>query len=324
MFENTTGFTLPSTRRHGVSLRQTNRFNVLRSVVVAVVNRYTTSADPTTNRERHLRRDYAATRATLGTWIPTVNLSEVLAVPSALVLGLQPKPTKTSVTDALGEAVVPDHAAHVQVLNADHVEAFDQIGRDLVQVVRSGISDVCVNPGNLELLSLPTSRTLRASRQNPLRFGKALLVLSRVLRVVYPFTIRERGEAVDAEVYANRQPGLRQRLNIFVQHEGDKIPSSTVLGYRDRGWIAFEASRPANVQPTQTRNLQTFRAGIRFETGACLLSGLIAVFAAELRVARSFVEEIAERGLKVTKSLLCWHARDFVHPLRLGLLLQQC
>ena len=49
----------------------------------------------------------------------------------------------------------------------------------------------------------------------------------------------------------------------------------------------------------------------------------MAVFIAKLRVVGSFVEEVTERGLKVSQRLLCWHARDFVQPLRFRLFLQQ-
>jgi hypothetical protein len=326
MFENTTGFTDSSSRSHGMSFRQADLQNVLRGIFISVMDHATTRANPTPNRQRHLCSDLPTMRAALTRGIPAVNLSKRLAVPVTFVFQIELEYAKPSVTDALGEAVVLDHAAHVQILNANHVKAFDQISRDFVQVIASRVGNVGVDASNFKLLSFPASATLFASRENPLRFRQALLMLAGVLGIANSFAIGQRGEAIDSQVHADTQTGLWQRLERFIQNECRKVAPSAVLGYRDRAWIAFERSRPTDVEPAQTSNLQTARTRVPFKAGTGVLGGLITVLAAEVWVLGTFVKEVAESGLQVSKCLLRWNARDFVQPQGRFLLLQdsQC
>ena len=286
------------------------------------MDRAATCAHPTANRERHFRRNHAATRAAFARGIPTVNLSKVLAVPLAFVLGFQTKRTEASVRNALGKAVVFDHAAHVQILNSDHVKTFDQIGRHFVQVIVSRIANVLMDSSDLQTLCVPTVRAFLAPRENPLRFGKFLFKLSGVFRVVNPFAVGQRCQTIYAQIHTNHKTSFRQWLNVFVQHQRHEILTSLVFADRDRGWFGLERSGPFDFQPAQPCNLQTSSARIPFERTARVFGALIVRLTFELRVAGSLFKEVLEAGLQVPQRLLCWYARNFVQPLRLRLLLE--
>jgi Recombination endonuclease VII len=311
MFKNTIGFTQPSacsqgmscplllTRRHltGRS-RHTNLFNVLRGIVITVMHHTTTGANPGSNRERHFRSNHAATRAAFTRGIPTVNLSKILAVPFAFVLGFQTKRTKASVRNALGEAVILDHAAHVQILNANHIKTAYQIGRDLVQMVVSRIANVLMDSSNLQSLRVPTARAFLAPRENPLRFDKFLLKLSGVLRVVNPFAVGQSCQTINSEINTDHKTSFRQRLNVFVQHQRHKVLTSLVLADCDRGWFGLERSGPFDFQPAQPCNLQTSSVRSPFERTARVFGALIVRFLLEFRIEK-LLKEVYNSRMKI-------------------------
>ena len=302
--------------------RHTNLFNVFCRIVVSIMHHTATGANPGSNREWHFRGNHAATRAAFARGIPAVNLSKAFTVPFAFVLGFQAKRTKASVGNALGETVIFNHAAHVQILNADHIKTSDQISRDFVQVIVSRIANVLMDSSHLQTLRIPTARTFLASRENPLCFRKFLLKLSGVLRVVNPFTVGQGSQTVNTQIHANHKTSFRQWLNILIQHQRHKVLTSLVLADRDRGWFGLEHSGPFDVQPAQPCNLQTSSVRIPFECTARVFGALIVSLLFELRITGSFVKEVLETGLQVPQSLLCWYARDFVQPLRFGLFLK--
>jgi hypothetical protein len=305
-----------------MSCPHTNLFNVLRGIVITIMHHAATSANPGSNAQRHFRGNHAATRAAFARRIPTVNFSKVLAVPFAFVLGFHTKRAKASVRNALGETVILDHAAHVQILNTNHVKTLDQIGREFVQVIVSRVGNVLMDSSHLQSLRIPTARAFLTPRENPLRFGKALLVLSSVLRVVNPFAVGQGSETIDSKIDPNHQTSFRQRLNVFVQHQRHKVLTSLVLANRDRGWFGLERSGPFDFQPAQPCNLQTSSVRIPFERTARVFGALIVRFLLELRITGSFVKEVLETGLQVPQRLLCRYARDFVQPLRFRLFLE--
>ena len=106
----------PSTSSHGVSRRQ----DVHCCVLVAVVVGLALGAIPLANGQRQSFNDVPAGRAPLARRVEAINALQYLAVLVALVLEHPADRAQRGVGEAAGEAVVLDHATHVQVLDADH------------------------------------------------------------------------------------------------------------------------------------------------------------------------------------------------------------
>ena len=71
-----------------------------------------------------------------------------------------------------------DHAAHVQVLDADRVKPACQIGRELMQGIIANVADTGVQPGQFGLRLLPVLRAFDFARQaarQPLQSGQKSL-----------------------------------------------------------------------------------------------------------------------------------------------------
>jgi hypothetical protein len=63
--------------------------------------------------------------------------------------------------------MVFDHAPHVKVLNCDHAEPANQIGRYLVEEIFSGIGNPGMEPGHFKPLPGPAPAVFLAPAQDP-------------------------------------------------------------------------------------------------------------------------------------------------------------
>lgn len=75
--------------------------------------------------------------AGLAACVPATDAHQVDAFPTALVLKNRIEPADACIRDAVGKMMIPEHALHVQVLNADgaHLAVVRQLMSDLMNVV---------------------------------------------------------------------------------------------------------------------------------------------------------------------------------------------
>ena len=142
----------PSTRRHGLSVRQ----NVLRRIHITIVVPAALGAVPFPGCQRQFLQILPAVKAPPARRVEPVRQPQFPPVPPALVLHHPPEFAEPRVQDRAGKGVVLDHAAHVQVLEGNHVKATNEVGGGLVQVVPSGVGDAGVEPGDLEPVDCPS------------------------------------------------------------------------------------------------------------------------------------------------------------------------
>lgn len=117
--------------------------------------------------------------------VPTADAYQVDALPAALVLKNGIEPADARIRDAVGKMMIPEHALHIQVLDADgtHLAVVRQLMSDLVNVVQPLVSYLGVNAGDVMLDLLPVGRTLRLMSQFPLVVLQTLICcLSKVRR----------------------------------------------------------------------------------------------------------------------------------------------
>ena len=194
----------PSMRRNGLPDRQ----NVRRCIRVAVVGCATFRARPFPHAQRQFFYDVSAVGAGLRGRKPAVDLDHGFAVPRGLLLDHADGRSDGCVVQRAGQVVVFNHAAQVEVFDADHIETGNEIGAQLVQRITAAVGNLLVDAGNMTLDFLASLAALRST-------GKALLIerqpalpLGPMLRIADALAVRQRCEARDAEVDTNRFAGV--------------------------------------------------------------------------------------------------------------------
>ncbi len=121
--------------------------------------------------------DLSTRRAGPAACVPTADTYQVNAFPAALVLKDGVEPAYACIRDAVGKMVVPEHALHVQVLDAygANLAVVRQLMSDLVNIVEPLVGYLGVNAGYMMLNLLPVGRSLRLMSQFPLIVLQTLL-----------------------------------------------------------------------------------------------------------------------------------------------------
>ncbi len=252
----------------------------------------------------------------LAAWEKPVSNSQFAAIPSALVSQHFSELSEAGATDMLGECVILYHAAHVQVLNRQHVETPNQIGCELVEHVLSTVGDFGMQPRHFQPLLIPSSTAFDASSENSLQSSQPCSMAGSVARVSDSLSSGERCQPTDSKVNPDLASSLWERgLGWFIQTKTHEIAPITALGYRASSRFARETATPFDVKPTDFGNCEVAISRIPFETVDRIFSGLFAVLGSKPWIGCPLGEEVGERSLQMTQSLLLRHAGRITQPL---------
>ena len=149
--------------------------------------------------------DLSTRRAGPAACVPTADTYQVDALPAALVLKNGIEPADARIRDAVSKMVVPEHALHVQVLDANgaHLAVVRQLMSDLVNIVEPLVGYFRVNAGYMMLNLFPVGRTLRLMSQFPLIVLQTLLCCLCKVRSSELSTIRTDGKRLDTGINAD-------------------------------------------------------------------------------------------------------------------------
>ena len=127
--------------------------------------------------ELHTTVHLSTSGAGLARCIPATDAYQVDAFPAALVLKDGIEPADARICDAVGKMTIPEHALHIQVLDADgtHLAVVRQLMSDLVDIVKSLVGNLGMNSSYVVLYLLPVGRPLRLMPQLPLVMLQTLL-----------------------------------------------------------------------------------------------------------------------------------------------------
>jgi len=131
--------------------------------------------------------------------------------------------------------------------------------------------------------------------------------------------IGKSSETVYSEVNTHSFTSFGQDVHFFVETECYEIATNTVLDYRNCTGIAFELSRPVNIQAANLGKAQVPIQRFIFERTACEFCGLFSTFRFETWIPVSFFKEITKCGLQMTECLLKWNTRDLVKEVQTAL-----
>ena len=236
-------------------------------------------------------------------------------IPSALVSQHRTKLSEAGATDMLGELMILDHAAHVQVLNRQNIEATHQVGSQFVQRILPTVGDLSVQPCDLQPLLIPTTTTLDAPGENPLQSCQPCSVAGSVARVYNPSAITQSCQPTYSKVNPDLASSLGEHgLGWFIQTKTHEVASIPALDYRAGSRLARETATPFDVKPTDFGNCKIAINRIPFETSRMIFGGLLPMFGSELRIGRALGEEIGKGRLQMPQSLLLRNTRRFTQP----------
>lgn len=311
----------PSMRRNG----QPDRLYVRGRIVVPVVMHAASGAIPILDAKHYGAVDVTAGRAHLAARKPAVDLHDL--APVALGLGLQQpgKHPDSGVRNAAREAVVFDHSAQVQILNADCVEVLHHVGSELVRRVHSGVSDFGVQLGDGPNSMLAPIATLGLARQSALQERHALGVSVPVFRVGNSLASGQRGKPVQPEVNPDSLASCRELHRINLDNERSEVAARGITHDSQAGCVQNGVARPLDLDVADLCQRQSVRFNIQLESAFGVLHALRAVLSLKARVAGALLKKVLVGGLQVAQALLHRHAGNIVQPgdIRLSLELGQ-
>jgi len=309
---------IPSTRRNRVSHGQ----NIFRGIFVAIMFCIAFWAVPVADAEIHFGNSESAGTACLAARKPAVNLCDRLSITLNFVFQHLNCSSNRRIRNTFGQTVVVNHTSNIKILNKNIVKSSDNICCDFIEMILTTIGNVRVDSGNFKSLPIPSTTAFLASGEDFLCFRKLFLVKTSVTHIWDMLAIRESCESRNTKVNSNILSRFWNCRKLFVKAECDEISTSTVLGYRNRAWRAFELSAPANSQSSEFGYMEIFILNIPFEGRCSIFSRLFAMLRFEGWVLSLFLEKFIICRLKVPKCLLSWDATNFVKPRELFLLFE--
>lgn len=107
----------------------------------------------------------------------------------------------------------------------------DDLGRELVQEVGSGVGDFLVDPHHFDALLAPIGAACFAAGEDALGSGELLLERAEEARVCDLRAVREDGEVLQADVHAAGLVGLRKFGHFALGEEGDEVLPGRIASY---------------------------------------------------------------------------------------------
>lgn len=312
---------LSSTCSNGVSLR---RFNILCCILISIVMGSALGAIPLTNVEWKSFNDVATRGTHLAGWEESVNYLFDLPIPFTFICEHVSEHTHPHIGYNTSKTVIGCHATHVQVFDANDIESANQVGSELVQTVRSAVTNVFMQPSYFDALSLPPHTTFLTSCENALQPCQLGEIAPKMFRVCNALTVRKGSQSTNPKVNSNSLTCLRKFFNSFIEAKSDKVSPRRFLDYRNRCRFALEFSTQLNVETTKTRKTQIFVSSVPFEGTTGVFSRLSIPLFFVCRVAAAFSPKVEEGSLQMSKRLLSWYTGYVIQPFCGLLFFERC
>ena len=231
----------------------------------------------------------AALRAALRGGKEPVNFDQLPPIPCALVREHGSEHAEAGVRQAASQAVIANHAAHVQVLDIESSEAAHEVRRHLVQVVGPRVGDAFLQARHAQALALPATASLGSAAEASAGMLELPQPKTEMAGVRNALSVRERRQPVDAEVDSRLFLAKRQSLRRLVEHESREVATGGRLGYRHRRGLACELTAPANIERAELRQRNGSGAAAPAKGAARVFGALLAALLFERRVGRALL-----------------------------------
>lgn len=307
----------PSMRSHGLPDRQ----NVRRRILVTIVDGAASLARPFSDGQRKALDYMAAAGACLARREPAVDFYDRLPIACGLFLQHACCLPDAGVRNRAGEAVVLQHPAQVQILNADRIEASHHAGAKFVQCICASVGDFLVDTRNVAFRYRSAFAAFLAARKAFLVEGESPLPCGAVFWIRDPLAGAQGRQAAHPEVDTDGGASFGKRDWSYLYHKRDEEFSRSRADQANRRWMRDCLARPAHLEGADLGDLQDARRLIERKSALTVVGRLPRVFAFESWVGCALGEEIRESNLKIAQRLLKADARYLIQPRRLRLLL---
>src|SRR5215510_11622010 len=122
------------------------------------------------------------------------------AVPFRLVLQFTEYFTKCRINDVLSKIVVLNHPGHVQSFDKDRLVLANDLRREFLKRVPSGVADFGVQFGYFKSGLLPIIAVLDLARQSALKSLQSLFPFEERVRIFKFLALASRGQSFDADI----------------------------------------------------------------------------------------------------------------------------
>src|SRR5262245_1161292 len=227
------------------------------------------------------------------------------SVPGRLVFQFAEYLTERRVRDVFGKVVILYHPGHVQSFDIDRLVLADDLRREFLKHVFSGIADSGVQSGYSESGFLSVITVLDFTRQATLQDPQSLFALNERARVFDLLALAGRSQCLNSDIYADFGYSLFERLDVGFNQDADKIALAGVAA--DRQVDDFRVIR----QRLAPYNVERFgllcQCDAPASKGECIggvASRLAMTAGFKFRIFRSLLEEVGESGIEIKQRLL--------------------
>ena len=211
-----------------------------------------------------------------------------------------------------GQIVVLNHPGHVQSFDIDRLVLADDLGREFLKRVSSGIADSSVQSGYFKSGLIAIIAAPDLARHTSLKFLQSLFPPQERARIFEFGAVAACGQRFNADIYTGFGFGLIERLDIGFNEDADKIASARIPADRqiDDFCILRKRAAPGNIE--RLGLLCESDPAVSMSEGiGCIASRLTRPPRFEFRILRSFLEEIRKGRIQIQQRLLKHNRTDF-------------
>lgn len=298
-----------STRCHG----QPDRQNVASRVLVPIMD-CATGTRPIPDGKRHHFLNHSALTAHLAAGEETVNADYILPVRLGLFLDLPNGGANGSIGERPREAVVFQHSAQVQVLNANRIESAHKIERQFVLNIGAAIRNLFVQIGYALLPEKAPFAAFLFPGKLPLHPRHAPGIVAAIFRIRNALAIRKRCESIDAEVKADRLSGFGKLFDGDIHYQRDEVSAGWLANQPQTRRLRNLGPRPLDFERPNFCNGQRAAFSIEPEPGLGVFDRLPAVLAPKSWIFGTFLKKVDVCSLQITQGLLLDDAGTLRQP----------
>ena len=204
-----------------------------------------------------------------------------------------------------GKIVILYHPGHVQSFDIDRLVLADDLRREFLKHVSSGIADSGVQSGYSESGFLSIITVLDFTRQTALQDPQSLFALNKWARVFDLLAVASRGQRLDADIYADFGFSLFERLDVGFNEDADKMASASIPADRQVDDFGVIRQRPAPYNVEWFVLLCQCDSAVSKGEGIAGVASRLAMTARfKFRILRSLLEEVREGRIEIKQRLL--------------------
>lgn len=227
------------------------------------------------------------------------------SVPGRLVFQFAEYLSERRIRDVSGKIVILYHPGYVQSFDIDRLVLADDLRREFLKCIPSGIADSGVQSGYSESGFLWIVTVFDLARQAALQYPQSLFMLNERARIFDLLAFAGRSQCLNSDIYADFGFSLFERLEVGFNQDADKIALAGVAA--DRQVDDFRVIR----QRLAPYNVEWFGLLCKCEApaskGECIggVANRLAMTAGfKFRIFRSLLEEVGESGIEIEQRLL--------------------